>query len=137
MVDPKGARRQSRQSRFQGSSWPCVIAQLQSYVRTMQAWEIEQAAHRFALLGDPTRLRILHTVMENGEAPVHRIAELASASRFNTSAHLNRLASAGLVARRREGSTVFYRVDDEQLPLICQSMCASLRARARGAASAV
>jgi ArsR family transcriptional regulator len=96
----------------------------------MNAWEIESAAHRFALLGDPTRLRILHTVMEGGELSVHEIAEIARASRFNTSAHLNRLALGGLVARRREGSTVYYRVEDRQLRSICDSMCESLRARA-------
>ena len=87
---------------------------------------IEEAAHRFALLGDPTRLRILHTVMERGEMSVHAIAEAASVSRFNTSAHLNRLALAGLVARRREASTVYYRVNDENLPRICDWMCESL-----------
>jgi DNA-binding transcriptional ArsR family regulator len=106
-----------------------VIEQLRSYVHTMEEWEIEAAAHRFALLSDPTRLRILHTVMERGELSVHAIAEAAHVSRFNTSAHLNRLANGGLVARRREASTVYYRVDDQRLPLICESMCESLRAR--------
>lgn len=91
---------------------------------------IEEAAHRFALLGDPTRLRILHTVMERGEMSVHAIAEAASVSRFNTSAHLNRLALAGVVARRREASTVYYRVTDENLPRICDWMCESLHQRA-------
>lgn len=99
----------------------------------MKDSEIEQAARRFALLSDPTRLRILHTVMEMGELSVHEIAEAAHVSRFNTSAHLNRLAIGGLVARRREASTVYYRVDDKQLPLICESMCESLRAHARAA----
>ena len=96
----------------------------------MEDWEIEEAAHRFALLSDPTRLRILHTVMERGELSVHEIAEAAGVSRFNTSAHLNRLAGGGLVARRREASTVYYRVEDRRLPKICDWMCESLRARA-------
>jgi ArsR family transcriptional regulator len=100
----------------------------------VNAWEIEAAAHQFALLSDPTRLRILHTVMERGELPVYRIAELTHVSRFNASAHLNRLAVGGLVARRREGSTVYYRVDDHQLPVICESMCASLRRRSNAIA---
>jgi DNA-binding transcriptional ArsR family regulator len=91
---------------------------------------IEEAARRFALLGDPTRLRILHTVMERGEQSVGAIAEIAGSSRFNTSSHLNRLALGGLVARRREGSTVYYRVADENLPHICDSMCDSLRQQA-------
>lgn len=89
----------------------------------MKETEIEEAAHRFALLSDPTRLRILHTVMERGELSVHEIADAARVSRFNTSAHLNRLATGGLVARRRQASTVYYRADDQNLPLICDSMC--------------
>lgn len=92
---------------------------------------IEEAAQRFALLGDPTRLRILHVVIEGGEQTVGDIAELANASRFNTSAHLNRLANAGLLARRREGTAVYYRVNDDNLPRICDAMCRSLTTRAR------
>lgn len=91
---------------------------------------IEEAAHRFALLGDPTRLRILHTVMERGELSVGAIAEASATSRFNASAHLNRLANAGLVARRRQGTTVYYRVEDANLPRICDWMCESLTRRA-------
>src|ERR1700694_3615096 len=91
---------------------------------------IEEAAHPFALLGDPTRLLILHTVMERGELSVGAIAEVAGASRFNASAHLNRLALGGLVARRRGGSTGYYRVDDETLPRICEWMCDLLQHRA-------
>lgn len=92
---------------------------------------IEEAAHRFALLGDPTRLRILHALMEGGELSVGAVANLAATSRFNASAHLNRLALAGLVSRRREASTVYYRVDDADLPQVCEWMCDSLRRRAR------
>jgi ArsR family transcriptional regulator len=95
---------------------------------------LEQAAHRFALLGDPTRLRILHVLMEEGELAVGAIAAEASTSRFNASAHLTRLLEAGLVARRREGTSVYYRTDDEKLPAICEWMCDSLRTRARALA---
>jgi ArsR family transcriptional regulator len=89
--------------------------------------EIAAAAHRFALLGDPTRLGILRTVMERGEMSVGAIAWACHASRYNTSAHLNRLALAGMVGRRREGSTVYYRVHDDHLSRICDEMCAFLR----------
>jgi ArsR family transcriptional regulator len=69
--------------------------------------------------------------MEHGELSVGAIAEKTGTSRFNASAHLNRLALAGLVARRRDGSTVYYRVDDVNLPAVCSWMCESLRQRAR------
>lgn len=95
----------------------------------MEDWEIRAAAHRFALLSDPTRLRILHAVVERGEMSVGAIAVAAGASRFNTSAHLNRLAGGGLLERRREGSTVFYRIGDENMSRICDIMCQSLQRR--------
>ena len=81
----------------------------------MTADMIEQAAHRFALLGDPTRLRILHTVMERGELSVGAIAEFAGASRFNTSAHLNRLAG-GAGRSQGEGSPFYHGEDEKNLP---------------------
>lgn len=92
---------------------------------------IEEAARRFALLGDPTRLRILHTLMQSGELSVGQAAEASGTTRFNASAHLNRLAAAGLVARRRVASTVYYRVADDNLPNVCEWICGSVRDRAR------
>ena len=92
---------------------------------------IEAAAHRFALLGEPTRLRILQAIMARGELSVGAVAEAASTSRFNASAHLGRLADGGLLARRRQGTSVFYRTNDANLPRICDWMCESLRSQAR------
>lgn len=98
---------------------------------TMTADLIEEAAYRFALLGDPTRLRMMAVLMECHELSVGGVARAASISRFNASAHLNRLAAAGLLARRRAGTTVYYRVNDVNLPRVCDWMCDSLRDRAR------
>ncbi len=95
---------------------------------------VEQSAHRFALLGDPTRLRIMNALMDSPEMSVGDIGRAVNTSRFNASAHLNRLADAGLLARRRVGTTVYYRLDDVNLPLVCNWMCESLRDRARSLA---
>ncbi len=95
---------------------------------------IEEAARRFALLGDPTRLRIVHTLMESGELSVGQAAEASGTSRFNASAHLNRLAVGGFVSRRRVGSTVYYRVSDASLGNVCDWICTALRERARAIA---
>jgi DNA-binding transcriptional ArsR family regulator len=97
---------------------------------------IEDVARRFALLGDPTRLRILHVLMEEGEMAVGVLAKAAGTSRFNASAHLTRLLESGFVARRREGTAIYYRVDDKNLPRVCEWMCDSLRTRARTLARA-
>jgi DNA-binding transcriptional ArsR family regulator len=95
---------------------------------------IEEAAHRFALLGDPTRLRILHALMERGELSVGDVAEASRTSRFNASAHLNRLALGGLVARRQAGTTHYYRVSDRRLTSICDWICEAVKEHAQALA---
>jgi DNA-binding transcriptional ArsR family regulator len=97
---------------------------------------IEYAAHRFALLGDPTRLRILRVLMSGRQMSVGAVAEAAHTSRFNASAHLNRLAQGGLVARRQEGTTRYYTVADAGLAQVCDWVCAGLPARAPAPAGA-
>lgn len=92
---------------------------------------LEEVARRFALLGDPTRLRLLRALDEGGELPVGRLAAVTGVARVNVSQHLNRLALAGLVSRRREGTTVHYRVSDPSVDELCELVCSSLIERAK------
>jgi len=96
---------------------------------------LEEAARRFALLGDPSRLRILSTLHAAGEVPVGELADRSGLTRTNLSQHLSRLAAAGLVGRRREGTTIYYRIVDESLGELCDLVCASLRERGRALAA--
>jgi DNA-binding transcriptional ArsR family regulator len=96
---------------------------------------LEEAARRFALLGDPSRLRILSTLHVAGEVAVGELAVRSGLTRTNLSQHLSRLAAAGLVGRRREGTTVYYRLVDESLGELCDLVCASLRERGRALAA--
>lgn len=107
-----------------------MFDQLRSYGWLVMTPElIEEVARRFALLGDPTRLRILHTLMERGELSVGETAAESGTSRFNASAHLNRLALGGLVLRRQAGTTHYYRVSDSNLRDVCDLMCSGIRQR--------
>lgn len=92
---------------------------------------LEEVARRFALLGDPTRLRLLRSLHEEGELSVGSLAAVTGIGRVNVSQHLNRLALAGLVARRREGTTVHYRIADPTLDALCDLVCAGVVERAR------
>ena len=92
---------------------------------------LEEVARQFALLGDPTRLRLLKVLQEGGELSVGKLATASGIARVNVSQHLNRLALAGLVSRRREGTTVHYRVSDPSLNAICDLVCAGVLERAR------
>jgi DNA-binding transcriptional ArsR family regulator len=96
---------------------------------------LDEAARRFALLGDPSRLRVLRTLHEAGEAPVGQLAERTGLTRTNLSQHLSRLAMAGLVGRRRAGTMIYYRIIDDRLGEVCDLVCESLRQRGKALAA--
>lgn len=90
---------------------------------------IEEVARRFALLSDPTRLRILHTLLEQGEHSVMGLAEATGVARANVSQHLSRLLGAGMVGRRRIGQSIHYAVVDETLSPLCDLVCSAVQER--------
>ncbi|HEX9100281.1 MAG TPA: metalloregulator ArsR/SmtB family transcription factor [Candidatus Dormibacteraeota bacterium] len=86
-------------------------------------------------MGDHSRLRILGALHTAGEMPVGELADICGLTRTNLSQHLSRLAAAGLVGRRRDGTTVYYRVIDASLGQLCDLVCSSLRERGRALAA--
>lgn len=82
------------------------------------------------MLGEPQRLRILQ-VLEEGEKTVGEIVEALEGNQPNISKHLQALNDAGLVARRREGTTVFYSIADPMVLKLCQLVCRSVSEEAR------
>jgi DNA-binding transcriptional ArsR family regulator len=96
---------------------------------------LDEAARHFALLGDLSRLRVLGTLHESGEVSVGELAERSGLTRTNLSQHLSRLAAAGLVGRRRVGTTVYYRIVDESLDALCDLVCKSIRQRGKALAA--
>jgi DNA-binding transcriptional ArsR family regulator len=65
----------------------------------------------FRALADPVRLRLL-LALGDGERSVSTLARDTGLALATTSQHLQRLAAAGLVARRRAGTRVLYRLAD-------------------------
>jgi DNA-binding transcriptional ArsR family regulator len=90
---------------------------------------LEAAAERFRQLADPTRLRLLNELHGAEELSVGELAERAGVGLSNASKHLTGLERAGLVARRRRGTTVLYRIADAAVAELCDLVCASLRRR--------
>jgi DNA-binding transcriptional ArsR family regulator len=98
---------------------------------------IEVAAERFRLLSDPTRLRLLNELYTHGELAVGELADRAELRLSNTSKHLHQLEREGIVAKRRRGTTILYRVADPTVEQLCDLVCSGLRERfARLAAQA-
>ena len=82
-------------------------------------------ARRFAVLSEPLRLRLLHALFD-GEKSVGALIELTGGTQANVSRHLQTLAEAGLLARRKEGLQVFYSIADPSVFPLCELVCGSL-----------
>jgi len=74
--------------------------------------EVDELAGLFRVLASDTRLRILHTIARSGEVPVGDIAIEVGASTQTVSNHLQRMADQQIVATRRDGNRMYYRLID-------------------------
>lgn len=83
---------------------------------------LELMAEKFRMLADSTRLAILRSLMQ-GERNVTAVVEETGRNQANISKHLKMLAEAGLVARRKEGLQVFYRLEDPLVERLCRLVC--------------
>jgi len=87
---------------------------------------VELVAKRFRVIGEPMRIRLLDH-LRTGEATVQELTEAVTASQQNVSKHLAVLHDAGIVARRKEGTQVFYRVLDPGVFELCETVCGSVQ----------
>ena len=78
-----------------------------AHPRTPGEEQFALAAELLALLGDRTRLALLHA-LTGGEADVSTLTETCGAARPAVSQHLARLRLAGLVTTRKDGRRVIY-----------------------------
>jgi DNA-binding transcriptional ArsR family regulator len=68
-------------------------------------------ASRLRIIGQPVRLRLLVRLRE-GPASVCELTQVVSAVQQNVSQHLTILHQAGIVAREKRGTRVFYELAD-------------------------
>ena len=80
----------------------------------LSADTVQEIAATFAVLGDPTRIRILDA-LSGGELCVCDIATLAGISESAVSHQLRLLRGMRLVRPRRAGRQVFYTLDDQHI----------------------
>lgn len=82
----------------------------------------EEVSNYFFLLSEPTRLKILHTLC-SGERPVGEIVTEIESTQANVSRQLNMLYRARVLARRKDGTQVYYRIEDKNTVDICRTVC--------------
>jgi DNA-binding transcriptional ArsR family regulator len=68
----------------------------------------------FRMLADATRIQVLWALTE-GESSVTELAEMVGKPAPSVSQHLAKLRMARLVRTRREGTTIFYSLENEHV----------------------
>lgn len=83
---------------------------------------VQDLAEMFKILGDPTRIKILHALSRQ-EMCVCDIAETLGMNQSAVSHQLRTLRSARLVKYRKEGKEARYSLDDDHvITLMCQGL---------------
>ncbi len=91
----------------------------------------ELVARRFAVLGEPTRLRLLNLMHDRGEASVGELVDATGGTQANVSKHLGVLLRERMVIRRRVGSRALYSIADPALIRLCDEVCAGVHEQLR------
>lgn len=92
---------------------------------TLSEADLSKVGDFFRLLCDPMRLRILGALREH-EASVGELVEITGSSQPNVSKHLNLLRDAGVVNRRKEGTTAYYSIGADFIFDLCDVVCSNV-----------
>lgn len=92
----------------------------------------------FKVLANQTRLRMLHALARAGEVCVTDLAETLEMKPQAISNQLQRLVDRGMVAPRRNGNNIFYRIVDPCIvSLLDRGVCLIEEERKRGVSGQV
>lgn len=103
-------------------------------MKTLSDETLEQVAVFLKSIAGPTRLKILRSLHDE-EKTVSQIIEETKAGQSNISKHLATLTWAHIVTSRREGTSIYYRIADPNITLICDTVCRSIAERIHQAKS--
>ena len=83
---------------------------------------LESVAELFSLLGTPIRLKIIRSLC-HGEKNVSQMLAEIDTTQPNLSQHLATLYRAGVLAKRRDSTQMFYRLQSERVAVLCRAVC--------------
>ena len=98
---------------------------IQTSVQVERGRVFELAAELFAVLATPMRLRVLSALCEHEKSVNELLAEIDT-TQPNLSQHLAVLYRTGILAKRKEGAQVIYRVQSEKAVALCRSVCTQI-----------
>ncbi len=82
----------------------------------------DSVAELFGVLSTPIRLKIISAVC-NGEKNVSELLAEIDTTQPNMSQHLSMLYRSGVLAKRREGTQMYYRLQSERVATLCRAVC--------------
>ncbi len=88
----------------------------------------ESAADLFRVMSAPIRLKIINSLCD-GEKNVSYLLTQVATTQPNMSQHLNTLYQAGILGKRRDGVQIYYRIVDQRIVSICDSVCREIASK--------
>jgi DNA-binding transcriptional ArsR family regulator len=82
----------------------------------------ESVAELFSVLSTPIRLKIISAVCQSEKSVSQLLAQIDT-TQPNMSQHLATLYRCGVLAKRREGTQVYYRLQSERVATLCRAVC--------------
>jgi DNA-binding transcriptional ArsR family regulator len=82
----------------------------------------DSAAELFRLLSTPIRLKIISALCGH-EKNVSQLLDEIETTQPNMSQHLATLYRAGVLARRRDATQIYYRIGSERAATLCRAVC--------------
>jgi DNA-binding transcriptional ArsR family regulator len=96
--------------------------------RRLSESAIGMVAERFKVLSEPMRLKLLYALMD-GEKTVSELVAETGSVQANVSKHLSVLLDAGILGRRKQGTSAYYRIVDGSIFELCDLVCGSIHDR--------
>lgn len=90
----------------------------------------DEASDLLRLLANPHRLQVL-CALRTGEMSVGEIAARVGLSHSALSQHLAKLRAEGVLATRRQGQSIFYRIIDAEVLSVLAAVADAIRERRR------
>lgn len=94
----------------------------------MSGAALDKVAERFKALSEPMRLHLVYSLM-NHEKTVSELVKETGGAQANVSKHLSMLQEAGILGRRKHGTSAYYRIVDESIFELCELVCGSIHDR--------
>jgi DNA-binding transcriptional ArsR family regulator len=83
------------------------------------------AAELFKLMSTPIRLKIISALCGHEKNVSQLLAEIAT-TQPNMSQHLAALHRAGVLARRRKATQIYYRIGSDRVATLCRAVCTQI-----------